>query len=717
MGFNFKGYISQNLIPHGYCISWNPSLLWTFVISDSVIAISYLSIPFAIWYFAKKRPDISQRWLMLTFGVFIIACGITHLLDVVNIWSPNYWANAIARIFTALASATTAIFIWRIMPVALKAPSAKQLKDVNQALETSYSELEFRVQERTRELSDALSQSQRFRIALDNISAYVYMKDNRGKYTYANSATLGLFQCTFDQLRGSDDLQYFTEHDAARLKEIDIRVLEYGENTAEEVETIADDGSKRIYWEIKSPIYDEINKTEIWGLCGISTDITERKAAADEIHHMAFHDLLTHLPNRQLLIDRLKQALASSKRNDQLGALLFLDLDNFKILNDTLGHDVGDLLLQQLVERLKQSVREGDTVARFGGDEFVIMLKNVSKSEFEAAAYAETIAEKVLFNVNQPYELAMQEYNITASIGITIFGAYSQSYEELLKHADIAMYQAKKEGRNRLRFFDPRMQEAINLRANLESDLTKALIDDQFQLYYQVQVDSSGQPFGAEALIRWVHPQRGIVPPLNFVPLAEETDLILSIGKWVLETACAQLKQWEQNPQTLKFSISINVSAKQFNHPEFVVQVQDVLQKHSINTALLKFELTESMLVENVDNFVINMLALRTLGIRFELDDFGTGYSSLQYLKKLPLQQLKIDQSFISEIDVDKSDQAIVRTIIAMAHGLNLEVIAEGVESDSQLGFLVNYGCKRFQGYYFGKPLPIDEFESSLTKF
>lgn len=391
-------------------------------------------------------------------------------------------------------------------------------------------------------------------------------------------------------------------------------------------------------------------------------------------------------------------------------------MDHFKLLNDTLGHDVGDVLLNQVVDRLKVSVREGDTVARLGGDEFVILLKNISKSELETAAFAEAIGAKILFNVKQPYELVMQEYNITASIGITLFGGHSQSHEELLKHTDIAMYQAKKEGRNRLRFFDPRMQEAINLRANLESELNKALIDNQFQLFYQVQVDSSGKPFGAEALIRWIHPQRGIVPPLHFIPLAEESDLILLIGQWVLESACAQLKLWEQNPLTCELSISINVSAKQFNHPNFVAQVQDTLQKHSINTALLKFELTESMLVDNVDYFVINMLALRTLGIRFELDDFGTGYSSLQYLKKLPLQQLKIDQSFVSELDVDKSDQAIVRTIIAMAYGLNLEVIAEGVESDSQLGFLVNYGCKRFQGYYFGKPLPIDEFELEHNK-
>lgn len=715
MEFIFKGLSSQNLMPHGYCLSWNPPLLWTFVISDSLIAIAYFSIPFAIWYFAKKRPDIPHRWLMLAFGLFIIACGITHVLDVINIWNPNYWANAISRVFTAFVSVCTAITLWLIMPVALRAPSAQQLKEINQALEKSYSELEFRVLERTRELSDALAQAQRFKNALDQISAFVYMKDNQGKYVYANSSTLALFKCTLDQLQGTDDSKYFSAQTVAQLKVIDAMVLEHGEDTAKEIETVADDGTKRSYWDVKSPIYDDVNKTKIWGLCGISTDITERKAALDEIHHLAFHDLLTQLPNRLLLIDRLKQILASNIRKDQVGALLFLDLDHFKTINDTLGHDAGDLLLKQVADRLKRCVREGDTVARLSGDEFVVMLEGISESELEVAALAEVVGEKILYNINKPYQLAAHEYHITASIGITIFGAHSQSHEDLLKHADIAMYQAKKAGRNRLRFFDPKMQEAINLRANLESELHKAIEKKQFQLYYQVQVDQLGQPLGAEALIRWLHPERGIISPINFIPLAEETGLILPIGQWVLESACAQLMAWQKNKLTCQLTISVNVSAKQFGWPDFVKQVQAVLEHYAINPMLLKLELTESILLQSIEDTIITMSALRATGIRFSLDDFGTGYSSLQYLKQLPLYQLKIDQSFVRDIDVDSSDQAIVRTIIAITNSLDLNVIAEGVETEAQREFLLNNGCNNYQGYLFGKPMAIEQFELSLT--
>lgn len=708
--------VSQNLIPHGYCLSWNPQLLWTFVVSDSVIAVSYFSIPFAIWYFAKKRPDISHNWLFSMFGIFIIACGITHLLDVVNIWKPIYWPNAISRIITAIVSLITAAIVWRIMPDALAAPSAQQLKEVNLELEKTRLELESRVISRTQELSEALAQAQRFSNALDHISPLVYMKNLNDQYVYANKPTLQLFKCSMEELRNTDDTKYFPEKIAKRLKSTDSKVLEHRVETAEEVDFITDDGKRHTYWEIKAPIYEDADKTKIWGICGISTEITERKAAADEIQHLAFHDLLTQLPNRQLLMDRLRRALASSVRLKQIGALLFLDLDHFKTLNDTLGHDFGDLLLQEVANRLVKCVRESDTVARLGGDEFVIMLEEIGITELEAAKHAETIGDKILFALNEPYQLHDIKYRITTSIGITLFGVNEQSQDDVLKHADIAMYQAKKAGRNAMRFFDPLMQEAINSRAEMERDLQQAINQNEFQLYYQVQVDSDGVAFGAEALIRWVHPQKGMVSPANFIPLAEESGLILPIGNWVLERACLQLKEWESNPLTSNLSLSINISAKQFNQPDFVVQVQTAVQGHAINPTLLKLELTESMLADDIDHSIITMVALEALGIRFELDDFGTGYSSLQYLKQLPLYQLKIDQSFIHDIVNDSSDQAIVRTIIAMALSLNIAVIAEGVETSEQQEFLLNNGCSRFQGYLFSKPMPIGDFEALLEK-
>ncbi len=447
------------------------------------------------------------------------------------------------------------------------------------------------------------------------------------------------------------------------------------------------------------------------------SDITESKQAANEIEHLAFYDSLTHLANRRMLIDRLKRAFFTSKRTGRDGAVLFLDLDHFKTLNDTLGHAVGDLLLQQVASRLTECLRGGDTVARvarLGGDEFVVMLEDLSSHSIEAAAQAEVVGQKILATLNQPYQLSTHEYHSTVSIGVALFGDHVDAQDDLVKHADIAMYQAKRAGRNTMRFFDPLMQDAIDTRADLERELRKAIDKQQFQLYYQIQVDQLNQPLGAEALIRWIHPQRGMIPPFNFICLAEETGLILPIGEWVLDTACAQIKSWQINELTRDLTISINVSAKQFYQNNFVNQVQAAVDRHGINPSLLKLELTESMLLENIEDTIITMTALKEIGIRFSLDDFGTGYSSLQYLKRLPLTQLKIDQSFVRDIVCDSSDKAIVRTIIAMAKSMELEVIAEGVETKDQQQLLLKIHCKQFQGYLFGKPITIEEFDASL---
>ena len=372
--------------------------------------------------------------------------------------------------------------------------------------------------------------------------------------------------------------------------------------------------------------------------------------------------------------------------------------------------------MQQVAQRLESRVREGDTVARIGGDEFVVVLKDLSKHVLEAAAQTETIGEKILATLNQPYQLAAHEYRSTASIGVTLFSDHDQSQDELLKQADIAMYQAKKTGHNTMRFFDPQMQDSINARAALEIELRKALENRQFHLYYQIQVDSSHRSLGAEALIRWKHPERGLVSPAQFIPLAEEIGLILPIGQWVLETACAQLKAWQQDIQTRDLVLSVNVSAKQFRQADFVAQVQAAVQRHAINPMLLKLELTESMLLESLEGIIATMSTLKEIGVRFSLDDFGTGYSSLQYLKRLPLDQLKIDQSFVRYLAIDSSDKAIVRTIIAMAQGLGLDVIAEGVETEEQRQLLLGIGCAHYQGYLFGKPVPIEQFDALLKQ-
>ncbi|MDC9729803.1 MAG: EAL domain-containing protein, partial [Methyloprofundus sp.] len=445
------------------------------------------------------------------------------------------------------------------------------------------------------------------------------------------------------------------------------------------------------------------------------TDITMRKAASDKIKDLAFYDPLTHLPNRRLLLDRLSQALVGSSRSGYKGALLFIDLDQFKSLNDTLGHDVGDQLLQQVAKRLLSATRKGDTVSRFGGDEFVILLEDLSSEPIEAATKLETIANKIINALNHPYFLGVHERHSSASIGARLFDGQEASLETILKQADIAMYQAKDSGRNTLRFFDPEMQKTIRARYELENELRTAIKKQQFQLHYQLQVDHSGRPIGAEALIRWQHPTRGMVSPFKFIPIAEENGMIISIGQWVLETACQQISQWANNEQSKHLVIAINVSAKQFSQVNFADQVNAAINKYAIDASKLKLELTESMLVDNIEQIITTMRTLKELGITFSLDDFGTGYSSLQYLKKLPLSQLKIDQSFVRDILNDKSDEAIVSTIIAMAKSLDLDVIAEGVETDEQKQVLLNNACTHFQGYLFSKPVGIDEFNQLIN--
>ncbi|MEN6587127.1 MAG: EAL domain-containing protein [Sulfuricella sp.] len=444
---------------------------------------------------------------------------------------------------------------------------------------------------------------------------------------------------------------------------------------------------------------------------GTLTDITARKAAEEKIELLAFYDPLTHLPNRRLLIDRLQQALVSSSRSGLSGALLFIDLDNFKTLNDTLGHDIGDLLLKKVAERLAAAVREGDTVSRLGGDEFVVMLEDLNANAEEAATLAESVGEKILAALGHTYHLAGHEHRSTPSIGVALFAGQRESVDELLKRADLAMYQAKAAGRNTLRFFDPDMQAAVTARAIMEADLRQGLVSNEFFLHYQPQVDVHGRMTGAEALLRWSHPRRGLVPPAEFIPLAEETGLILPIGHWVLSTACNQLLAWASRPEMAHLTLAVNVSARQFHHADFVEQVLAVLDHTGANPQKLKLELTESLLLDDVEDIIAKMTALKAHGVGFSLDDFGTGYSSLSYLKRLPLDQLKIDQSFVRDVLTDPDDAAIARTIVALAQSLRLDVIAEGVETEEQRDFLERNGCHAYQGYFFSRPLPLEAFE------
>jgi diguanylate cyclase (GGDEF)-like protein/PAS domain S-box-containing protein len=474
------------------------------------------------------------------------------------------------------------------------------------------------------------------------------------------------------------------------------------------------DGEERWVHGISKPQLDD--EGNVVAIVGTIQDITSRKEAEEKINELAFFDQLTGLPNRGLLFDRLKQAMTIGERSGNYGALLFIDLDNFKTLNDTLGHDRGDLLLKLVAERLNSYFRAGDTVARLGGDEFVLMVPSLNTDIVsDAAAQAEIMGAKVLSALNEIYQLDVVPYRCTSSIGVTLFRGHDASIDDLLKQADLAMYKAKAAGRNTICFFDQGMESAVLEQAQLEADLREAISQKQFTLHYQAQVVGDGAVIGAEALLRWQNPRRGIVSPSEFIPLAEETGLILPLGQWVLETACQTLALWAERPEFDELTLSVNVSARQFHQTHFVDQVLEVLAKTGAPPKRLKLELTESLLVENVQDIIEKMFALRAKGVGFSLDDFGTGYSSLSYLKRLPLDQLKIDRSFVHDVLSDPHDATIAKTIVTLAQSLGLGVIAEGVETEAQRDFLANAGCVCYQGYLYSRPIPAEAFDEFVT--
>ena len=479
------------------------------------------------------------------------------------------------------------------------------------------------------------------------------------------------------------------------------------------------DGSYRWHLAKGMPMRDGRGAIVKW--YGTTMDIHDIKLAHEEIGRLAFYDTLTRLPNRQLLNERLRHALTLHARRGRMGAVVLIDLDNFKAINDTIGHDKGDLLLDLVAQRLSASVSDRDTVARLGGDEFVILLEDLGCSEETAAANAAKVARRILGALGGSFNLAGHERHITPSIGLALFGGAAHGVTEfpiteLLKRADLAMYQAKAAGRNTLCFFDPKIQAAALARAGLEAELRQALQRGEFLLHYQPQLDSEGRVTGVEALLRWQNPARGMVSPAQFIPLAEDTGLILPLGRWVLEQACAKLARMAQHAPTANLSMAVNVSALQFRQPGFVDDVLAVLAQSGAEPSCLKIELTESLLLEDIENAIEKITLLQQRGVCLVLDDFGTGYSSLSYLKRLPLHQIKIDQSFVRNLLTDPRDLAIVNTIIALGHALGMGVIAEGVETPEQRELLAGSGCLRFQGFLFSRPLPEEELALYLER-
>ncbi|HEY0234629.1 MAG TPA: EAL domain-containing protein, partial [Afipia sp.] len=567
--------------------------------------------------------------------------------------------------------------------------------------------------------SEALDKTNaELRIAAAAFSAQegMIVTDTKGVILRANRAFISLTGYALEELVGH----------TARLFRSHRRDTEFYQNMWKSVQTTGGwqgemslrtkSGENCARWLTISAVKDEAG--EITNYIGSYYDISKLKHAEEKIRELAFFDQLTGLPNRVLLIDRVRQALNSNVRQKSFGALLFIDLDNFKTLNDSLGHDMGDLLLKKAAQRISQCVRAEDTVARFGGDEFVVLLANLGTQKAKAAALqAEAVGEQILAAFAENFRLDVYEYPCTPSVGVTLFSPQDSNVDELLKRADLAMYDAKTAGRNGLRFFDPLMQTMISARAAIETDLREDLKKETLLLHYQPQVNHEGRLIGAEALARWPHAQKGMLFPSEFIPVAESTGLILQLGALMLEIACRQLACWSADPATEHLTVAINVSALQMRQKNFVEQVIEIIEQTGANPHRLKIELTESTLVSNVDDVIVKMDKLKAIGISFSLDDFGTGYSSLSYLKRLPLDQLKIDRSFVKDVLVDPNDAAIAKMIIALSQSLGLSVIAEGVETEEQYAFLARQGQLNYQGYLFGRPLPPEDFERLARAF
>ncbi|UPK38097.1 EAL domain-containing protein [Bradyrhizobium sp. 186] len=570
--------------------------------------------------------------------------------------------------------------------------------------------------QRQSEALDKTNAELRIAAAAFNAQEGMIVTDTKGVILSANRAFVSLTGYTMEELIGQTARLFRAHRRNAEFYQSMWNSVKNAGGWQGDMSLRTKSGEHCARWLTISAVKNEAG--EVTNYIGSYYDVSKLKHAEEKILELAFFDQLTGLPNRVLLIDRVRQALNANTRNKSFGALLFIDLDNFKTLNDSLGHDVGDQLLKKVAQRISRCVRADDTVARFGGDEFVVLLANLGTQKAKAAALqAEAIGEQILSAFVETFQLDPYEYPCTPSIGVTLFSPEDRNVDELLKRADLAMYDAKTAGRNSLRFFDPVMQIMISARASLEADLREDLKKERLLLHYQPQVDHEGRLLGAEALARWPHAERGVVSPSEFIPVAESAGLILPLGASMLKIACRQLARWSADPATEHLTVAINVSALQMRQKNFVEEVRAIIEQTGADPHLLKIELTESTLVSNVDDVIAKMDKLKAIGVGFSLDDFGTGYSSLSYLKRLPLDQLKIDRSFVKDILVDPNDAAIAQMIIALSKSLGLSVIAEGVETDEQYAFLASQGRLNYQGYLFGRPLPPEDFERFARAF